>query len=70
MNDSSLEPKSSPVKWIFLIVGLLAVACLVVTVGGASFFFGQASVNSSPVVETVTVTEYVEVTRVDRKSVV
>ena len=64
MNDSSLEPKSSPVKWIFLIVGLLAVACLVVTVGGASFFFGQASVNSSPVVETVTVTEYVEVTRV------
>lgn len=64
MNDSPSEPTSSPVKWIFLIVGLLAVVCLVVTVGGASFFFGQASVNSSPVVETVTVTEYVEVTRV------
>ncbi|MCB8984358.1 MAG: S41 family peptidase [Ardenticatenaceae bacterium] len=65
------EPtKSSPVKWIVLILGALALICLVATVGAASFYFGRASASSElaadgmveTVVETVEVTRQVEVT--------
>ncbi len=57
------EPtNSSPVRWIILILGALALICLVSTVGAASFYFGRASASSAEVA-TTTVVETVEVTR-------
>lgn len=53
--------KSSPVKWIVLILGVLALICLVSTVGAASFYFGRASASSELAAETIT--ETIEVTR-------
>jgi carboxyl-terminal processing protease len=59
------ESKTSPVKWIFVAVGVLALICLVSTVAAASFFFGRASAARELATETVveTVVETIEVTR-------
>ena len=60
----SESTKASPVKWILLVLGVLALICLVSTVGAASFYFGRASASSElaeVAPETVEVTRQVEV---------